>query len=53
MRNTGRKFDDKLPARLFLALLAVLFLVAGIAKGEPLVVLQKAVRVCLECIGIG
>lgn len=25
----------------------------GIAAGEPAVVLQKAVRICLECIGIG
>ena len=25
----------------------------GIAKGEPGVVMEKAVRICLECIGIG
>ena len=29
------------------------FLVFGIFRGEVDVILQKAVRVCLECIGIG
>ncbi len=28
-------------------------IVAGIVKGEPLVVLNKAINVCMECIGIG
>ena len=29
------------------------FLVLGVLRGEPGEILQKAVRVCLECIGIG
>lgn len=33
--------------------LAIVFVAAGAAKGEHLEVLQKAVRICLECIGIG
>lgn len=40
-------------ARWGLAALALLFLAAGIAGGEPLEVMGKAVRICLECIGIG
>ncbi len=27
--------------------------VLGILRGEPEVILQKAVKICLECIGIG
>ena len=32
---------------------AVLFFIIGAVKKEYLEVLQKAVRICLECIGIG
>ena len=32
---------------------ACAFLLAGILRGEEREVLQKAVRICLECIGIG
>lgn len=28
-------------------------IIAGIIKGEPSVVLNKAINVCMECIGIG
>lgn len=34
-------------------LVSILFLVIGIEKQEYLEVLQKAVKICLECIGIG
>ena len=36
---------------LFVASLALI--VAGVALGEPEVVLNKAINVCMECIGIG
>ncbi len=32
---------------------SVLFIVTGLLKGEQMEVLGKAVKICLECIGIG
>lgn len=40
-------------ARYGLLALGVLFLALGLLRGEQIDVLQKAVRICLECIGIG
>lgn len=36
-----------------LLLLAAVFVVLGVLREETAVVLQKAVNICLECIGIG
>ena len=36
-----------------LALAGAAFLLLGIVKGQAIAVLNKAIRVCLECIGIG
>lgn len=39
--------------QLLFLVIAVSFLIYGIARGEPALVLKKAVRICLECIGLG
>ena len=43
--------------RIFLSislfLVSVVFIIIGVARGEVAVVLQKAVRICMECIGLG
>lgn len=31
----------------------MVMIIAGIQRGEMTVVLDKAIRICLECIGIG
>lgn len=41
-----------LPALLTLAV-AVLLIGLGISQGQPTQVLAKAVRICMECVGIG
>lgn len=41
-----------LPAAAALAAAAVLIAI-GVAQGQPAQVLAKAVRVCMECVGIG
>ncbi|MDE7016470.1 MAG: hypothetical protein K2P65_02690 [Lachnospiraceae bacterium] len=33
--------------------LSVIFIIVGVVGEEPVEVMQKAVRICLECIGIG
>lgn len=35
------------------ALLGLLMMVYGVSRGEMEVVLEKAVHICLECVGIG
>ena len=40
-------------AGLAAVLLGMGFMALGIARGEMAVVLAKATRICLECIGIG
>ena len=48
--KTGRKW--KVVSYVILAL-SLLFIGIGLMRQEYLEVLQKAVRICLDCIGIG
>lgn len=43
----------KIIAQCAAGLTAVLFVAHGILRGEMSVVLNKAVNICLECIGLG
>lgn len=43
----------KTAARLILLLMGAAFILCGVMRGEHGVVLSKAVRICLECVGIG
>lgn len=54
LKKTNRHFYNKnktIP--LLLAGTGVVFIVLGIYRGEAAIVFTKAVRICLECIGIG
>lgn len=35
------------------AALGILMMVYGLSRGESKVVLEKAINICMECIGIG
>lgn len=35
------------------AVLGLMMLIFGVCRGEMSVVLEKAVQICMECIGIG
>jgi len=38
---------------LLLSLAGAAMIIFGVARGEVRIVLSKAIRICLECIGIG
>ncbi len=37
----------------YLLILGIVFTIIGLYREENLIVLKKAIRICLECIGIG
>lgn len=45
--------NKRLVLSLALVLLGAAFVVIGVSRGETAEVLTKAVRICMECIGIG
>lgn len=49
----ARRIHASTAAQVFVLLLAGFFLAFGIMRGEVAEVLKKAVKICLECIGIG
>ena len=55
MRLNKKQLSPRLltALRLCVALLAVGYLVYGMRRGEVALVLKKAVRICMECIGLG
>ncbi len=48
-----KRFQHSLSAQVMVLLLAAGFLTLGITRGEVLEVFKKAVKICLECIGLG
>lgn len=50
---TGQKKALIWSVRLLIMLAASAFIIAGISRSEHLEIMNKAIKICLECIGIG
>lgn len=48
-----KQLSKKAAAQVLLLLLGAAFLVYGASRGGAGVVLNKAIKLCLECVGIG
>ncbi len=53
--NSDMNNKEEIPGVVTLVMLAasIAALIFGVCRGEHLIVLQKAVNICMECIGIG
>ena len=49
----NKTFGKKAGVQILFLLLGLAFLVYGASHGEAGVVLNKAIKLCLECVGIG
>ena len=49
----GRSVTSRIPAWALLCAVAAVMLISGLLRGEAGIQLAKAIRICLECIGIG
>ena len=52
-RDAYNMFMNKKILRLAIAAVGVTLLTLGLTQGDYLDTLQKAIRICMECIGIG
>ena len=52
-QHTERKGEAPLAVTAVLIPLAMALCALGIYRGEAAVVLNKAIRICMECIGLG
>ena len=48
-----KQLSKKAGVQILFLLLGLAFLVCGVMRGEAGVVLNKAIKLCLECVGIG
>lgn len=53
MKPTVKRFLASRLGGISAAILGCVLMIFGIFRGEAVVVFAKAVRICMECIGIG
>lgn len=53
MREFIRKIEKNRVIPYVMLALSIVMIIAGVMRDEHLIVLKKAVNICLECIGIG